>query len=88
MSIEINNRTREIPEEPHWDKEGRANFLRATCPHPHGERLAQEIELNRGYIRGDRAEVFYGVLRPHLERREMERVVAVGNVQEPQGEIK
>lgn len=88
MSCGIENKTRPVPEGVHPDKEGRASYMRARCPHPHGERLAQEIESTGGHIRGPMADVMYGVLRPYLEDRARAKVVAVGAVQEPQGDIR
>ncbi|MEK7581344.1 MAG: hypothetical protein AAB512_03600 [Patescibacteria group bacterium] len=77
MSREIDNRTREVPQESHWDKSGRASFLRATYPYPGCERLARGIEDNNGYIRGGEAEVLYRALKPYLDRRSAERTVGV-----------
>jgi hypothetical protein len=73
MAKEIDNRIREVPVEPHWDKYGRANFLRSTYPYPGGERLAQAIEANKGYIRGDDAEVHFRALQPYLKIKSQDR---------------
>ncbi len=75
--MEIDNRVRPIPEDPHPDMEGRIEFLRSTYPYPGCERLAYGIKATRGHIRGDDAEVLYRALKPYFDNRSVGKTVGV-----------
>lgn len=74
MSKEHDNTIRPVPNKVHPDIDGRVGFLQGNYPKPGGPRLADELQRNRGHIRGSSAETLFRALKPYLDGRASQTV--------------